>query len=73
MMLYMAPETVDMRKAAKDYHPSKDPGLTGIQGQGRLSATGTMVMPRWLHGQGKNNYDGAGVGNLERDRTVAPQ
>ena len=41
MMLYMAPETVDMRKAAKDYHPSKDPGLTrDPKGKGVYSATG---------------------------------
>ena len=28
MMLYMAPATVEMKKAAKDYHPSNDRGLT---------------------------------------------
>lgn len=41
MMLYMAPDTVDMRKAAKDYHPSKDLGLTrDPNGKGVYSATG---------------------------------
>lgn len=28
MMLYMAPATVNMKKAAKDYHPSNERGLT---------------------------------------------
>ena len=41
MMLYMAPETVDMKKAAKDYHPSTEPGLTrDPKGKGTYSATG---------------------------------
>lgn len=41
MMLYMAPGTVDMRKAAKDYHPSADRWLTrNPQGRGIYSATG---------------------------------
>lgn len=41
MMLYMAPATVDMKKAAKDYHPSDQPGLTrNPQGKGSYSATG---------------------------------
>ena len=41
MMLYMAPETVDMKKAAKDYHPSEEPGLTrDPKGKGTYSATG---------------------------------
>ena len=41
MMLYMAPATVDMRKSAKDYHPSEYPGLTrDPQGKGVYSATG---------------------------------
>ena len=41
MMLYMAPETVDMKKAAKDYHPSEERGLTrDPKGRGVYSATG---------------------------------
>ncbi len=42
MMLYMAPATVDMKKAAKDYHPgSQRGGLTrNPQGPGTYSATG---------------------------------
>lgn len=41
MMLYMAPETVDMKKAAKDYHPSEERGLTrDPKGKGSYSATG---------------------------------
>lgn len=41
MMLYMAPATVDMSKAAKDYHPSDSPGLTrDPKGKGVYSATG---------------------------------
>lgn len=41
MMLYMAPTTVNMRKAAKDYHPSNDRGLTrNPNGKGVYSATG---------------------------------
>lgn len=41
MMLYMAPSTVDMKKAAKDYHPSTERGLTrNPKGKGVYSATG---------------------------------
>jgi len=41
MMLYMAPTTVDMKKAAKDYHPSAERGLTrNPNGKGVYSATG---------------------------------
>jgi len=41
MMLYMAPATVDMRKAARDYHPSEERGLTrDPKGKGVYSATG---------------------------------
>ncbi len=41
MMLYMAPETVNMKKAAKDYHPSQERGLTrNPQGRGVYSPTG---------------------------------
>ena len=41
MMLYMAPATVDMKKAAKDYHPSTERGLTrNPNGRGVYSATG---------------------------------
>ena len=41
MMLYMAPQTVDMKKAAKDYHPSEERGLTrDPKGRGVYSATG---------------------------------
>lgn len=41
MMLYMAPATVDMKKAVKDYHPSNERGLTrNPQGKGSYSATG---------------------------------
>lgn len=41
MMLYMAPATVDMKKAAKDYHPSTERGLTrNPKGRGVYSATG---------------------------------
>lgn len=41
MMLYMAPATVDMKKAAKDYHPSTERGLTrDPKGKGVYSATG---------------------------------
>ena len=41
MMLYMAPSTVDMKKAAKDYHPSNERGLRrDPKGQRRYSPTG---------------------------------
>jgi len=41
MMLYMAPATVDMKKAAKDYHPSTERGLTrDPKGRGAYSPTG---------------------------------
>lgn len=41
MMLYMAPATVNMKKAAKDYHPSNERGLTrNPKGKGVYSPTG---------------------------------
>jgi creatinine amidohydrolase len=47
MMLYIAPQTVDMSRAAKDYDPR--PGRTGLtrnpQGKGRYSPTGIWGDP----------------------------
>jgi creatinine amidohydrolase len=41
MMLFIAPATVDMSKAIKDYHPSAKPGLTrDPKGNGCYSASG---------------------------------
>ncbi len=41
MMLFIAPETVEMRKAVKDYHPSEKGGLTRDHtGGGSYSASG---------------------------------
>jgi creatinine amidohydrolase len=41
MMLYIAPGSVDMKKAAKDYHPGPGGGLTrDPNGKGDYSATG---------------------------------
>jgi len=41
MMLYIAPETVDMKKAVKDYHGNKPGGLTrDPNGNGTYSPTG---------------------------------
>ncbi len=41
IMLYIAPSTVDMKKAAKDYHPSTGRGLTRKpNGEGVYSPTG---------------------------------
>jgi creatinine amidohydrolase len=41
MMLFIAPETVDMSKAVKDYHPSPTGGLTrSPTGEGSYSASG---------------------------------
>jgi creatinine amidohydrolase len=43
MMLYMAPSTVDMKKAVKDYHPSGKGGLTrDPNGNGDYSASGVF-------------------------------
>ncbi len=43
MMLYIAPRTVDMKKAVKDYHPSAKGGLTrDPNGQGDYSASGVF-------------------------------
>lgn len=43
MMLYIAPETVDMSKAVKDYHPSPKGGLTrNPNGEGAYSASGVF-------------------------------
>lgn len=41
MMLYIAPATVEMKKAVRDYHPSNERGLTrDPKGRGVYSATG---------------------------------
>jgi len=41
MMLFIAPNTVNMKKAAKDYHPSSERGLTrNPKGKGSYSPTG---------------------------------
>src|SRR5450755_457711 len=41
MMLFIAPDTVDMKKAVKDYHPSPKGGLTrNPNGEGAYSASG---------------------------------
>ena len=41
MMLFIAPSTVDMKKAVKDYHPSEKHGLTrNPNGEGVYSASG---------------------------------
>lgn len=40
MMLYIAPQTVDMSLAAKDYHPAPGPLTRDPQGRGSYSATG---------------------------------
>jgi len=41
MMLFIAPNTVNMKKAAKDYHPSNERGLTrNPKGKGSYSPTG---------------------------------
>lgn len=46
MILYMAPEEVDMSKAVKDYHPSGKGGLTrDPNGAGTYSPTGTWGDP----------------------------
>lgn len=43
MMLYIAPSTVDMKKAVKDYHPGKKGGLTrDPNGAGDYSASGVF-------------------------------
>jgi len=43
MMLYIAPETVDMKKAVKDYHPSGKGGLSrDPNGKGDYSASGVF-------------------------------
>jgi creatinine amidohydrolase len=46
MMLYLAPETVDMKKAVKDYHGNKPGGLTrNPDGPGVYSPTGSWGDP----------------------------
>jgi creatinine amidohydrolase len=46
MMLYIAPSTVDMKKALKDYHPSSKSGLTrNSTGEGVYSASGIYGDP----------------------------
>jgi creatinine amidohydrolase len=41
MLLFIAPSTVDMKKAVKDYHPSEKGGLTrNPHGEGAYSASG---------------------------------
>jgi creatinine amidohydrolase len=46
MMLYLAPEVVDMRRAVKDYHPKGAPGFTRDPNTpGTYSPTGTWGDP----------------------------
>ena len=46
MMLYIAPETVRMKKAAKDLNPNQPGGLTrDPQGKGTYSPTGAWGDP----------------------------
>lgn len=46
MMLYIAPHSVDMRKAVRDLHPSRPGGLTrNPEGPGTYSPTGTWGDP----------------------------
>ncbi len=46
IMLYIAPSDVDMKKAVKDYHPSRGRGLTrDPKGEGTYSATGIWGDP----------------------------
>lgn len=40
MMLYIAPRTVDMRQAVKDYHPGEGPLTRDPQGPGKVSQSG---------------------------------
>ena len=45
MMLYMAPHTVDMRRAVADYHPGDGPLTRDPNGPGTYSPTGTYGDP----------------------------
>jgi creatinine amidohydrolase len=46
MMLYIAPDSVDMSKALKDFHPNRPGGLTrDPNGEGTYSPTGTWGDP----------------------------
>lgn len=46
IMLYIAPDDVDMKKAVKDYHPQRGRGLTrDPKGEGTFSATGIWGDP----------------------------
>ena len=42
MMLYIAPETVDMKKAVKDYHPGEGPLVRDPKEKGTYSASGVF-------------------------------
>jgi len=45
MMLYIAPDTVDMSRAVKDYHPGDGPLTRNPHGPGTYSPTGTWGDP----------------------------
>jgi creatinine amidohydrolase len=45
MMLYLAPETVDMARAVKDYHPGEGPLTRNPSGPGTYSPTGSWGDP----------------------------
>lgn len=45
MMLYIAPQTVDMSKAVKEYHPGKGPFTRNPQGPGVVSISGVYGDP----------------------------
>jgi creatinine amidohydrolase len=71
MMLYMAPESVDMKKAVKDYNGSKPGGLTR-EWQRNVLADRRLGRCDISHSrEGKNRHRGAGEEHSERDRAVA--
>ena len=55
MMLFIAPETVDMTKAVKDYHPHGEGGLTrDPKKNGTYSQPGFTATPRWRRARKAN-------------------
>ena len=74
MMLYIAPETVRMKKGARDLHPNQPGGLTrDPQGKGTYSPTGAWGDPTLAtREKGQAARLNPGLHHPERHRRPAP-
>ena len=64
MMLYIAPQSVDMTKAARDYHPGRDASRALAGSEGTFSPTGIYgdaTLATWAKGPGGDRGDAGGI------------